>query len=59
MGKRKGAYRVLVMNREARRPIGRPRRRKEDNIKMNIRAVGWGIWIGSILLWIRRGGWLL
>jgi hypothetical protein len=42
MGKRKGAYRALVGKPEGRRPLGRPRRRWEDNIKMNLREVGWG-----------------
>jgi hypothetical protein len=33
MGKRRGAYRALVGKPEGRRPLGRPRRRWEDNIK--------------------------
>jgi hypothetical protein len=37
MGKRRGAYRVLVGKPEGRRPLGRPRRRWEDNIKMYLR----------------------
>jgi hypothetical protein len=37
MGKRRGAYRVLVGKPEGRRPLGRPRRRWEDNIKMDIK----------------------
>jgi hypothetical protein len=32
---------------EVRRPLGRPRRRWEDNIKMDLREVGWGAWTGS------------
>jgi hypothetical protein len=36
MGERRGAYRVLVGNPEERRPLGRPRRRWEDNIKMDL-----------------------
>jgi hypothetical protein len=45
MGKR-GAYRILVGRPEGRRPLGRPRRRWEDNIKMNLQEVGWGMdWI--------------
>jgi hypothetical protein len=36
------AYRVLVGQPEGRRPLGRPRRRWEDNIKMDLREVGWG-----------------
>jgi hypothetical protein len=41
MGERRGAYRALVGKPEGRKPLGRPRRRWEDNIKMNLRAVGW------------------
>jgi hypothetical protein len=42
MGKMRGAYRALVGKPEGRRPLGRPRRRWEDNIKMDLREVGWG-----------------
>jgi hypothetical protein len=42
MGERRGAYRALVGKPEARRPLGRPRRRWEDNIKMDLREVEWG-----------------
>jgi hypothetical protein len=38
----RGAYRALVGKPEGRRPLGRPRRRWEDNIKMDLREVGWG-----------------
>ena len=40
-GKIRGAYRVFVGKPEERRPLGRPRLRWEDNIKMDIREVGW------------------
>jgi hypothetical protein len=40
MGERRGAYRALVGKPEARRPLGRPRRRWEDNIKMSLREIG-------------------
>jgi hypothetical protein len=36
----RGVYRVLVGNFEGRRPLGRPRRRWEDNIKMDLQDVG-------------------
>jgi hypothetical protein len=40
------AYRILVGRREGRRPLGRPRRRWEDNIKRDLEEVGWGMdWI--------------
>jgi hypothetical protein len=59
MGKRRGAYRALVGKPEGRRPLGRSRRRWEDNIKMDLRKVGWGEWTGSIWLRIGTGGELL
>jgi hypothetical protein len=37
-----GAYRVLVGKPDGRRPLGSPRHRWEDNIKMDLREVGWG-----------------
>jgi hypothetical protein len=46
MGERRSAYRVLVGIPEGRKPLERTRRRWEDNIKMDIREVRWGIdWI--------------
>jgi hypothetical protein len=59
MKDRRGAYRVLVGKPEGRRPLGRPRRRWENNIKINLREVGWGAWTGSIWLRIGTGGGLL
>jgi hypothetical protein len=41
MGEGRGAYRILLGRPEGRRPLGRPRRRWEDNIKMNLQEVGW------------------
>jgi hypothetical protein len=43
MGDRKGVCRDLVGNRERKRPLGRPRRRWEDNIKMDLQEVGCGV----------------
>jgi hypothetical protein len=40
MGEERGVYRVLVGRPEGQRPLGRPRRRWEDNIKLNIREIG-------------------
>jgi hypothetical protein len=48
MGKGRGAYRILVERPEGRRPLGRPRRRWEDNIIMDLQEVGWGAWTGLI-----------
>jgi hypothetical protein len=42
MGERSGVYRGLVGKPEGKRPLGRPRRRLEDNIKMNLQEVGSG-----------------
>ena len=42
MGERRGTYRVLVCKPEGKRPLGRPSRRWEDNIKMDLQEVGWG-----------------
>jgi hypothetical protein len=42
MEKIRGVYRVLVGKPEAKRPLGRPRRRWEDNSKMDLREVGFG-----------------
>jgi hypothetical protein len=36
----RGAYKVLVARPEGKRPLGRPRRRWEDNIKMDLREIG-------------------
>ena len=42
MGEGRGVYRVLVGKPEGKRPLGRPRRRWEDNIKMDLHEVGCG-----------------
>jgi hypothetical protein len=42
-GKRRGLYRVLVGKPEGKRPLGRPRRIWEDNIKMDLNEVGCGV----------------
>jgi len=42
MGERKGVYRILVGKPEGKRPLGRPRRRREGNIKMDLQEVGCG-----------------
>ena len=39
---RKGVYRVLVRKREGKRPLGRPRRRRNDYIKMDLQEAGCG-----------------
>ena len=42
MGKGRGVHRFLVGKPEGKRPLGRPRRRWEDNIKMDLQEVGGG-----------------
>jgi len=42
MGEERGVYRVLVGKPEGKRPLGRPRRRLVDNIRMDLREVGCG-----------------
>ena len=48
MGEERGMYRVLVGKPEGKRPLGRPRRRWEDNIRMDLQEVvlGYEDWIG-------------
>jgi hypothetical protein len=41
MRTKRNAYRILVGNPEGKRPLGRPRRRWVDNIKMGLREIGW------------------
>jgi len=53
MGERRGVYRVLFGKPEGKRPFARPRRRWENNIKMDLQEVRCGVWTGS--RWIRIG----
>jgi hypothetical protein len=53
MGERRGIYRVLVGKPEGKRPLGKPRHRWEDNIKMDLHEVGCGVW--ARLSWLRIG----
>jgi hypothetical protein len=41
MGEKRNAYKVLVGKPESKRPLGRPRRRWVDNIKMDLSEIGW------------------
>jgi len=56
MGEDRGVHRVLVGNPEGKSPLGRPRRRWEDNIKMDLQEVGGGLGIGWSWLRIVTGG---
>jgi hypothetical protein len=42
MGEKRNAYRLLVGKPERKRPLGRPRRRWVDNIRMDLLEMGWG-----------------
>jgi hypothetical protein len=48
MGEKRNAYRLLVGKPEGKRPLGKPRRREVDNIRMEFGEVEWGVvdWIG-------------
>jgi hypothetical protein len=39
---KRNAYRILVENPEGKRPLGRPRHRWEDNVRMDLTDIGWG-----------------
>jgi hypothetical protein len=54
MGKQRKVYKVWVGKSEGKRPLGRPRRRWEDGIRMNLRETGFGgvDWIRD---WLRTG----
>jgi hypothetical protein len=41
MGEKRNAYRILVGKSEGKSPLGRPRRRWVDNIKIDLREIGW------------------
>ena len=56
MGETRGVYLILVGKPEGKRSLGRPRRRWEDNIKMDLQEVGWSERTGLIWLRIGTGG---
>jgi hypothetical protein len=49
MGEKRNTYRILVGKPEGRRPLGRPRRRWLDDIKINLREIEWG-GVGGVCL---------
>jgi hypothetical protein len=59
MGEETKVYKVLAGKPEGKRPLGRPRCWWEDGIRMDLREIGLGMWIGFD--WLRTGasGWLL
>jgi hypothetical protein len=53
MGEGRNGYRILVGKPEGKRPLGRPRRRWEEGIKVGLREIGRGVWNG--FNWVRTG----
>jgi hypothetical protein len=58
MGVKRNAYRILVGKPEGKRQLGRPRRRWVDNIKMDLREIGWDGVDWEVLEWLHNW-WLL
>jgi hypothetical protein len=58
---KRNAYRMLVGKPEGKRPLGRPRRRWVDSIKIDLRGIAWDgvVWSGSIWLRIVTSGGLI
>jgi hypothetical protein len=59
MGEERQLYKVLVGKPEGKRPLGRSRHRWEDGIRMDLREIGLGVWIGFDSLRTGTGGGLL
>jgi hypothetical protein len=53
MGEERKVYKVLVGKPEGKRPLGTPRHRWEDGIRMDLRETGLGVWSGFD--WLRTG----
>jgi hypothetical protein len=53
MGEERKMYKVLVGKLEGKRPLGRPLHRWDDGIRMDLREIGLGVWIGFD--WLRIG----
>jgi hypothetical protein len=60
-GEKRNACRILVREPEGKRPLGRPRCRWVDNIKLDLREIGWDgmVWTELILLRSETSGGLL
>jgi hypothetical protein len=59
MGEERKVYKVLVGKLEGRRPLGRPRRRWEDGVRMDLGEIGLGVWIRFNWLKTETGSGLL
>jgi hypothetical protein len=53
MGEKRKVCKGLMGKPEGKKSLGKPRRRWEDGIKMDLRVTGWGMWIGFD--WLRIG----
>jgi hypothetical protein len=53
MGVGRNVYRVFMGKPEGKSSLGRPRRRWDDGIKIDLREIGWGVWSG--FSWLRIG----
>jgi hypothetical protein len=58
-GRGEKVYKALAGKTKGKRPLGRPRRRWEDGIRMDLREIGWGVWTGFYWLRIGTSGGLL
>jgi hypothetical protein len=52
-GEKRNVYMILVAKPEGKRPLGRPRRRWEDNVKMDLTEIDWAVLTGFV--WLRIG----
>jgi hypothetical protein len=59
MGEERKLYEVLVGKPKGKRPLGRPRHRRENGIRMDLTETGLGVWIGFNWPRIRTSGRLL
>jgi hypothetical protein len=59
MEEERNVCKVLVGKSEGKRPLGRARCRWDDRIRMDVREIDWGVWIGFSWLRIGAGSWLL
>jgi len=53
MHKMRNEYKILVRKPEKKRPLGQPRHRWDDNMKMDLGEIGWKVWTGFI--WLKIG----
>jgi hypothetical protein len=52
-GAMRSVHRIMAGNPRGKRPLRRPRHRREDNFKIDLAELGLGVWIGFI--WLRMG----